>query len=97
MDFPPQQPRLVAENGLSFRITDVQSINWASDEDEEAAEEGGGHRLLLLHFSIVSSNTKRSLSFAEPYEWSLNSLDRSKLEAKGVSEKLFFIKKVILG
>ncbi|CAL2235407.1 unnamed protein product [Prunus armeniaca] len=48
-------------------------------------------------FSIVSSNTKRSLSFAEPYEWSLNSLDRSKLEAKGVSEKLFFIKKVILG
>ncbi|CAB4297594.1 unnamed protein product [Prunus armeniaca] len=49
MDFPPQKPRLVAENGLSFRITDVQSINWASDEDEEAAEEGGGHHLLLLH------------------------------------------------
>ncbi|PQM42909.1 hypothetical protein Pyn_31815 [Prunus yedoensis var. nudiflora] len=41
MDFPPQQLRLVAENDLSFAITDVQSINWASDEDEEAAEEGG--------------------------------------------------------
>ncbi|VVA11995.1 Hypothetical predicted protein [Prunus dulcis] len=76
MDFPPQQPRLVAENGLSFGITDVQSINWASDEDEEAAEEGG-IVFSFSTFSIVCSNTKRSLSFTEPYEWSLNSPDRS--------------------